>query len=290
MNSVYDKKWSPYQIVITIACILMIVVTLLPVLNIVAISLSGKNAIAKGLVGVWPKEFTLEAYKMVFQNNNIVPSLFYSIFLTLGSALLSTFMTILAAYPLSKSDLKGRHVFLVLITITMYVGAGIVPNYLLVKEMHLMNTIWALVLPGMISPFNLIILRTFFSGINKALYEAAYMDGCGEWGCLFRITIPLSLPSIFTIMLFYAISRWNGITDVLYYINKTELYTLQYQLKLLLDTLSITYNPEEMATVLVAPENVKSSTIVFAMVPMLIVYPFVQKYFTKGVMIGGVKE
>lgn len=268
----------------------MIVVTLLPVLNIVAISLSGKNAIAKGLVGVWPKEFTLEAYKMVFQNNNIVHSLFYSIFLTLGSALLSTFMTILAAYPLSKSDLKGRHVFLVLITITMYVGAGIVPNYLLVKELHLMNTIWALVLPGMISPFNLIILRTFFSGINKALYEAAYMDGCGEWGCLFRITIPLSLPSIFTIMLFYAISRWNGITDVLYYINKTELYTLQYQLKLLLDTLSITYNPEEMATVLVAPENVKSSTIVFAMVPMLIVYPFVQKYFTKGVMIGGVKE
>lgn len=290
MNSVYDKKWSPYQIVITIACILMIIVTLLPVLNIVAISLSGKNAIAKGLVGVWPKEFTLEAYKMVFQNNNIVHSLFYSVFLTLGSALLSTFMTILAAYPLSKSDLKGRHVFLVLITITMYVGAGIVPNYLLVKELHLMNTVWALVLPGMISPFNLIILRTFFSGINKALYEAAYMDGCGEWGCLFRITIPLSLPSIFTIMLFYEISRWNGITDVLYYINKTELYTLQYQLKLLLDTLSITYNPEEMATVLVAPENVKSSTIVFAMVPMLIVYPFVQKYFTKGVMIGGVKE
>ena len=108
MNSVYDKKWSPYQIVITIACILMIVVTLLPVLNIVAISLSGKNAIAKGLVGVWPKEFTLEAYKMVFQNNNIVHSLFYSIFLTLGSALLSTFMTILAAYPLSKSDLMMR--------------------------------------------------------------------------------------------------------------------------------------------------------------------------------------
>ena len=166
MNSVYDKKWSPYQIVITIACILMIVVTLLPVLNIVAISLSGKNAIAKGLVGVWPKEFTLEAYKMVFQNNNIVHSLFYSIFLTLGSALLSTFMTILAAYPLSKSDLKGRHVFLVLITITMYVGAGIVPNYLLVKELHLMNTIWALVLPGMISPFNLIILRTFLSLIH----------------------------------------------------------------------------------------------------------------------------
>ena len=110
MNSVYDKKWSPYQIVITIACILMIVVTLLPVLNIVAISLSGKNAIAKGLVGVWPKEFTLEAYKMVFQNNNIVHSLFYSIFLTLGSALLSTFMTILAAYPRIPGPDYDHHV------------------------------------------------------------------------------------------------------------------------------------------------------------------------------------
>ncbi|MGF7145552.1 putative aldouronate transport system permease protein [Anaerotaenia torta] len=290
MNSVYDKKRSLYQIVMTLVCCLMIAVTLLPVLNIVATSLSGKNAIAKGIVGLFPREFTLEAYKMVFQNNNIVRSLFYSILLTLGASSLSTFMTILAAYPLSKTNLKGKHIFLILITVTMYVNAGTVPNYLLVKNLHLINTVWALILPVLISPFNLIILRTFFSGINKALYEAAYMDGCGEWGCLFRITIPLSRPSILTIMLFYAISRWNGITDVLYYINKTELYTLQYQLKLMLDTLSIPYNPEEVATMLITPENVKSSTIVFAMVPMLIVYPFVQKHFTKGVMIGGVKE
>lgn len=290
MSSVYDRKRSLYQIVMTIVCCLMIVITLLPVLNIVATSLSGKNAIAKGIVGFIPQEFTLEAYKMVFQNNNIVNSLFYSIALTLGACFLSTFMTILAAYPLSKKGLKGKHIFLILITVTMYVNAGTIPNYLLVKNLHLINTVWALILPALISPFYLIILRTFFSGINKAMYEAAYMDGCGEWGSLFRITIPLSLPSIFTIALFYAISRWNSITDVLYYINKTELYTLQYQLKLMLDTLSIPYNPEEMATMLITPENIKSSTIVFAMVPMLIVYPFVQKYFTKGIMIGGVKE
>ena len=186
--------------------------------------------------------------------------------------------------------MKGRHVFQTIITVTMYVSAGTVPAYLLIKNLGLMNTVWALVIPGMISPFNLIILRTFFAGINKALYEAAYMDGCGEWGCLFRITIPLSLPSIFTIMLFYAISRWNGVTDVLYYVNKPDLYTLQYQLKLMLDSLTIPYKPEEMATMQITPENVKSSTIVFAMVPMLLIYPFVQKYFTKGVTIGGVKE
>lgn len=290
MNSVYDKKWSPYQIVMILVCFLAIGITLLPILNIVATSFSGKNAIAKGLVGIFPVEFTTEAYQMVFRNSNIVRSLFYSIFLTLGFCLLATFMTILAAYPLSKPELKGRHFFMTLITITMYISAGTVPSYLLIKGLGLMNTVWALVIPGLISPFNLIILRTFFSGINKALYEAAYMDGCGEWKCLFLITIPLSLPSIFTLMLFYAIGRWNGVTDVLYYISKPRLYTLQYQLKLMLDSLTIPYKPEEMATMLITPENVKSSTIVFAMVPMLIIYPFVQKYFTKGVMIGGVKE
>ena len=290
MNSVYDKKWSLYQIVMILVCCLAIIITLTPVLNIVATSFSGKNAIAKGIVGIFPVDFTTEAYEMVFKNSGIVRSLFYSIFLTVGYALLATFMTILAAYPLSKTDLKGRHVFQTIITITMYVSAGTVPAYLLIKNLGLMNTVWALVIPGMISPFNLIILRTFFAGINKALYEAAYMDGCGEWGCLIRITIPLSLPSIFTIMLFYAISRWNGVTDVLYYVNKPDLYTLQYQLKLMLDSLTIPYKPEEMAVMQITPENVKSSTIVFAMVPMLLIYPFVQKYFTKGVTIGGVKE
>ncbi len=290
MNSVYDKKRSLFQIIMILVCIIAMAAVLFPILNIVATSLSGKNAIAKGQVGIFPREFTLEAYEMVFTNSNIMRSLFFSIALTAGYAFLATFFTILAAYPLSKPDLRGRHVFLVIITVTMYVSAGTIPSYLLVKNLHLMNTVWALVLPGMISPFNLIILRTFFAGINRALYEAAYMDGCGEWGCLFRITIPLSLPSIFTIMLFYAVSRWNGVTDVLYYINKSELYTLQYQLKMMLDSLQIPYRPEEIETMLITPENVKCSTIVFAMVPMLIVYPFVQKYFTRGMTIGGVKE
>lgn len=177
-----------------------------------------------------------------------------------------------------------------LITITMYISAGTIPGYLLVKELHLMNTVWALILPGLISPFNMIILRSFFMGINQSLFEAAHMDGCGEWGCLFRIAIPLSKPSIATIMLFYSVSRWNNVTDVLYYVNKPELYTLQYQLKLMLDSLSIDYTSEEALEMLVTPENVKSSTIIFSMIPMLIVYPFVQKYFTQGMNIGGVKE
>lgn len=290
MNSVYDKKWSFFQIVMVCVCVFAIAITMIPVLNIVALSLSGKNAIAKGIVGIWPVDFTLDAYESVFGNGNIVYSMFYSLFLTIIVGLGSAFMTILAAYPLSKTELKGRHICMTLITITMYISAGTVPNYLLVKDLGLMNTIWALILPSLISPFNLIILRTFFMGINKSLFEAAWMDGCGEWGCMFKIAVPLSRPSIATITLFYAVSRWNGITDVLYYIDNTKLYTLQYQLKLLLDSFTLTYTAEEMKEMTTTAENVKSATILFSMIPILIIYPFVQKYFTKGVNIGGVKE
>lgn len=289
MNPVYEKKKSLFQILLALFFIIVIVITLVPILHILAISFSGKDPIMRGDVGLLPKEFTLEAYNMVFRNDMIVHSLFFSIFLTIASSFLSMGATILAAYPLSKSHLKGKTFFLGMITITMYVSAGMVPDYLLIKELHMLNSIWVLLLPGLISAFNLIILRSFFAGINNALFEAAYIDGCGEWKCLFKIAIPLSLPAIFTLTLFYAVSRWNGITDVLYYINDSSLYTLQYQLKLMLDTINLPYEHGQIIQQ-ITPENVKASTVVFSMVPMLIVYPFVQKYFAQGVMIGGVKE
>ena len=290
MNSVYGKKIGAFQIIMLIFCLLLILLTLFPMLNVLAVSMSGKNAIAKGNVGIIPQEFTMEAYQRVFSNNNIMHSMLYSIGLTVGVALLSTFMTILAAYPLSKPNLKGKHFFLTLVTLTMVISAGTIPNYLLIKELGLINTVWALVLPAMITPFNLIILRTFFTGINKSIFEAAEIDGCGQWRSMFVIAIPLSLPSIFTVMLFYAVARWNGVTDVIYYVNTNQLYTLQYQLKLILDTISIDYSKDEAEVMLITPENIKSSAIIFSVIPMLIIYPFVQRCFTKGVMIGGVKE
>lgn len=290
MNAIYDKKWSPFQITMALVCFIALALTLSPLLNVLAISLSGKDAIAKGIVGLWPVDFTLQAYEEVFGNNSTIYSMFYSLGLTLLVGGLTTFLTILAAYPLSKVDLKGNRICMTLITITMYISAGTIPSYLLVKNLGLMNSIWALILPGLISPFQLIILRSFFLGINKSLFEAAYMDGCGEWGCLFKIAVPLSTPSISTIMLFSCVGRWNGITDVLYYIQNPKLYTLQYNLKLLLDSFHIEYTPEEMAEMTMSAENVKSATILFSMIPILVVYPFVQKFFTKGINIGGVKE
>ena len=290
MNAIYDKKWSPFQITMALVCFVALALTLSPLLNVLAISFSGKDAIAKGIVGLWPVDFTTQAYEQVFGNGSTVYSMFYSLALTLAVGGLTTFLTILAAYPLSKTDLVGGRFCMSLITITMYIGAGLIPSYLLVKNLGLMNSIWALILPGLISPFQLIILRSFFLGINKSLFEAAYMDGCGEWGCLFKIAVPLSTPSISTIMLFSCVSRWNGISDVLYYIQNPKLYTLQYNLKLLLDSFHIEYTPEEMAQITMSAENVKSATILFSMVPILVVYPFVQKFFTKGINIGGVKE
>lgn len=290
MNAIYDKKWSPFQITMALVCFIALALTLSPLLNVLAISLSGKDAIAKGVVGLWPVDFTTQAYEDVFGNSSTVYSMFYSLGLTIFVGGLTTFLTILAAYPLSKTDLKGGRFCMSLFTVTMYISAGLIPSYLLIKNLGLMNSIWALVLPGLISPFQLIILRSFFLGINKSLFEAAYMDGCGEWGCLFKIAVPLSTPSISTIMLFASVSRWNGISDVLYYIQNPKLYTLQYNLKLLLDSFHIEYTPEEMAEMTMSAENVKSATILFSMVPILVVYPFVQKFFTKGINIGGVKE
>ena len=282
MNAIYDKKWSVFQVCMALVCFVALALTLSPLLNVLAISFSGKDAIAKGIVGLWPVDFTTQAYEQVFGNGSTVYSMFYSLALTLAVGGLTTFLTILAAYPLSKTDLIGGRFCMSLITITMYIGAGLIPSYLLVKNLGLMNSIWALILPGLISPFQLIILRSFFLGINKSLFEAAYMDGCGEWGCLFKIAVPLSTPSISTIMLFSCVSRWNGISDVLYYIQNPKLYTLQYNLKLLLDSFHIEYTPEEMANITMSAENVKSATILFSMVPILVVYPFVQESLQKG--------
>lgn len=289
MNAVGEKKNGLFQVFLWIVFGIAILAIVLPMMNIISISLSGKGPISRGEVGLFPKEFTLDAYARVFSNHNIVYSMGYSIVLTLAKAALSIGVTILAAYPLSKNYLFGRKFLMLIITVTMYVSAGTIPTYLLMRDLHLLNTVWVLLIPGMLSTFNLIILRSFFSSLNPSLFDAAYIDGCGEWRAMVRIAVPLSLPSIFTLTLFYAVSRWNGVTDVIYYISDPKLYTLQYQLKLMLDTLSL---PPEFGEVVrdITPENVKSATVVFAMVPMIIIYPFVQKYFTKGVMIGGVKE
>lgn len=290
MANTYDKKYSPFQIVLTIFFILVILAVLLPIINIVATSFSGREAIAMGKVGLLPVDFTTSAYKMVFGDKSMLRALLFSVVLMLVKTVVSMVLTILAAYPLSKRNLPGNRAIMLLITITMYFSAGMIPNYLLVKQLHLINTFWVLVLPAAITPFNLIILRSFFMSINSSLFDAAYIDGCTEMQTLRMIAIPLSKAAILTLSLFYAVSRWNTVSDIILYVQNTNFYTLQYKLKLMLDTINIPYDEMDAALREIVAENFKAACIVFTMIPVLIIYPFVQKYFRQGVMVGGIKE
>ena len=290
MANAYDKRFSLFQIVLSIFFILIILAVLLPIINIVATSFSGKEAIAMGKVGLLPVDFSTAAYKMVFRDKSMLRSLIFSIILMIVKIVVSMILTILAAYPLSKKDLPGRGPIMLMITITMYFSAGMIPDYLLVKNLHLINTFWVLVLPGAITAFNLIILRSFFMSINVSLFDAAYIDGCTEMQTLRLIAIPLSKAAILTLSLFYGVSRWNSVSDIILYVQNTKFYTLQYKLKLMLDTINIPIDEKDEAVREIVAENFKAACIVFTMIPVLIIYPFVQKYFREGVMIGGVKE
>lgn len=287
MSDINSKSSKMFQIVLGVIFVMITILTLIPVLRVVSMSVSSKDAILTGKVFVYPVEFTLEAYQKVFGNSNFIKSFLYTIILTGGYTLVCMIMTILAAYPLSKKNLKGGKLIMTLFVLTMYFNPGIIPTYLNVKDFNLLDTVWALVIPGALSAYNLIIMRSFFLGIDESLYEAAYIDGCTHWKTLTKIAIPLAVPAIATLSLFYAVSRWNGISDVLYYINSSDLYTVQMKLKQMMD--SITISMEEGQSSQLIADNIKSASIVVSMTPMLIAYPFIQKYFTKGIMLGAVK-
>jgi putative aldouronate transport system permease protein len=285
------KKDKIFEAVLGTIFILICFITITPILNIIAVSLSSKTAILQGAVRILPVEFNTEAYKKVFGDATFINSFMYSITLTVGYTVLSMVMTILCAYPLSRSNLKGKGIITVFIVFTMYFGAGIIPDYLNIKNLGLMDTVWALVLPGALSAYNMIILRTFFQSIDSSLYEAAYLDGCSELKTLIKIVLPLTTPALATLSLFYAVGRWNGLQDVIFYISNPKLLTVQMKLKQMIDSSTIV-NPGESTALMmenVAPENIKAASIVISMVPMIIAYPFVQKHFTKGIMLGSVK-
>ena len=211
----------------------------------------------------------------------------YSILLMFGSTVISLVMTVLAAYPLSKKNLVGGSLIMTLFVLTMYLNPGVIPEYLNVKDFKMINTVWSLIIPGALSAYNMIIMCNAFKGIDSAIYDAAKIDGCSEFMTLMRVSLPLVYPTIATLGLFYAVGRWNGISDVMYYINDSSLFTVQMVLKQFVESVKIAAE-EGIRSNLVA-ENVKSASIVISMLPMLLVYPFVQKFFTKGIMIGAVK-
>ena len=277
--------------VFVIICLLVCVICLLPMLNLLARSLSGSEYLIKREVYLWPKGWNLDAYTMVLGDMKYIRAFFWTVLLTVICTIVSLTMTTLCAYPLIFENLKGRSVINVFITITMFFNAGTIPNYLLMKSLGLLNNPAVLIIPSCMSVYNMIIMRSFFYGIPDSLRESAEIDGASFIKILTSIYVPLSKPVFATLALFYAVGRWNGYSDALMFMNNKDYYPLQLLLYNILNNI----NQVEVATQegFTAPglsESLKAAIVMFSTVPILLIYPWLQKYFIHGVTVGAVKE
>lgn len=261
-----------------------------PFIHVLASSFSDESAVASGKVSVFPIGPTWVAYQAVFHNSGMNQSFLFTAYLTVVGTLVNLLLTVFGAYPLSKQGLIGSRAIWLFILFTMFFSGGIIPTYLVVKTLGLLNSVWALVFPVAVSTFNLIIMKTFFLGIPAELEESAKLDGATDIGILFRIILPLSLPIMATLTLFYAVDHWNEFYNALLYINDSNKFTLQLKLRELVlqdQTAQLTEGSAQMS---VPKESLKSASIIYATLPILAVYPWLQKYFVKGVLIGAVKS
>ena len=272
---VYNAAEKRYQIFWSVFFLLVSLIAIIPILRVISISFSSKDAILRGDVFVWPVGVNTDAYSKALKTGNFMGTMGYSVMLMLAAASINMVMTILLAFPLARRNLKLGSLIMTFCVLTMYLSPGTIPTFLNVRDFGLINTIWALLVPGALSVYNMIIMRTAFRSIDESLYEAARIEGCSEFRIMWQIAVPLT------------VSRWNGIEDQIYYINTSSLYTVQMTLKQMIESIAI--SAEEGSTTQMTPENVKAASITLSMLPMLIVYPFVQRFFTQGIMLGAVK-
>ena len=288
-----QKTWTAPQIILTIIILVFSLTCLLPFVNVAAVSLSSKSAILRGDVSFWPVEFNTTAYEAIFADKSMIRSLVFTVMITVTYTAFSMIMTILMAYPLTKKRLHGRNFFSFLALFTMYFSGGIIPAFLNIKELGLMDTPWALILPGMLSTYNMIILKSFFQALPNELEEAAIIDGANDFQVLLQIYLPLSMASLATLTLFYAVGKWNSFQDALYYIQNKAYQPLQLKLyHIIKGAQAVDVAAMEGGSSTVASsvsESIEPATIIFATLPILVVYPFVQRYFVAGVTIGAVK-
>ena len=285
------KRFSAGLCVNGILLTLLAFVCLYPFLNVLAYSVSGYNAVLSGRVTFYPIDFNMDAYRQILGKTQIWMAMRTTVIVTLEGTLLSLALTVFAAYALSRNDLPGKSVFTGIILFTMYFSGGMIPTFMVVKNVGLYDTMAALFIPQSINVFNFIVMRTFFRNLPESLEEAARIDGASHLKILLRIVLPLSIPIIATIGLFYAVGYWNTYFDALLYIKSPERYTLQLRLKSLLfgeELNNSGANLEGIGTQ-VMTQSLKMATVAVSTIPILVVYPWLQKYFVKGVMIGSVK-
>lgn len=267
----------------------VVVLTLYPFLNIVARSFSDEHAIRSGQVNLIPRGFTLKTYEHVATDPMFWTNYRNTVVYTVVATLIAMFMTTCYAYVLSKSHLKGRKFLIGIAVFTMFFSGGLIPHYVLITSLGLKDTIWAIVLPNAINVFNLLVMKTFFENLPVELEEAAAIDGMSTYGILLRIVLPLSKAVIATMVLFYAVAFWNSWFAAFLYMNKAELFPVTVYLRnLIAGATGGTFVGADQTDMTVAA-NIKSVTIVLTVIPILLVYPFVQRYFVKGVMLGAVK-
>lgn len=273
--------------------VLMGVVTIFPFLNLIAKSMSSEAAVISGQVNIWPVDLQFGTYSYVISDNLFQSAFINSVIVTVTGTILCLIMTSLSAYPLSKPKLRGRKIFILMFVFTMLFSGGLIPTYLLIRELGLINKLPVLFLPGMISVFNMLVIKSYFENIPDALEESAKIDGASNFRTFVQVVLPLSLPVLATIALFYAVGFWNDFFSAMIYINSPGLKPLQLYLKELLASANNIFLNLEMIDVNkamnISPQAIQAASIIVATIPILLVYPFLQKYFVKGVMLGSVK-
>ena len=279
------------DIIIYAILLFLVVITLYPVIYVFSTSISNPVSVMKNEVFLLPKGFDLGAYKQVFKNNSIWTGYLNSIFLLFVDTTINVIMNICAAFPLSRKKFCFRRGFMLMIVFTMFFSGGMIPTYLVVDSLHLTNSLFGLVIASAVSAFNIIIMRSFFESIPDSLEEAVKIDGGNDLNVLLQIFIPLSKPVIAVIALYYGVGHWNGFTQALIYIRDRNLYPLQLILRelLLQNAVKDMVAASDVGDLLGATRSIQYATIVVSIIPMLLIYPFLQRYFVKGVMIGAVK-
>lgn len=288
------KKSRTFDVVVIIMFAALALLTLYPFYNVIILSFSNTESVAKHIPYLLPFALDLTGYKTIIQDSDFINSLLVSLFVTIAGTAVNMVLSVIAAYVLSRKYLDGRNMIMSVIVFTMLFGGGLVPTYMVIKDMGLINKVWAMILPTAINTYYLIIMKNYFLGLPDGLFEAAKLDGAGEWTMLWKVAFPLSKPIMATFTLFYAVDRWNEWYNALLYINKKALLPLQIYLRDILTSLNsqLSTQAQQMmgSTQKVSTSAVQMATIVITALPIMLVYPYLQKYFVNGVMVGGIKE
>ncbi|HEM4763043.1 TPA: carbohydrate ABC transporter permease [Streptococcus suis] len=293
------EKYGLRQFVIDVIVLLLTLSCLIPMANVVALSLSSSTAVAGNQVALWPVDLTFGAYERIMSDEQFWRSFGISVFRVVMALIINLFMIVTLAYPLSKSRdvFKGRQFFMNIMIFAMLFSGGLIPTYLVVKNLGLINSVWSLILPGAVPIGSVILVMNFFRGVPKSLEESAVLDGANPWQILTNIYIPVSLPSLATVSLFSIVGSWNDFMSGLIYMTKVENYPLMTYIQSMSVNIaetvrnSVGMSSDQMKALLaVSDRNLNAAKIVIAIVPLLIIYPFLQKYFVQGIVVGSVKE